>query len=338
MQTPKQLFEFGTESGAGWLAHSSGIETALKLRGPEMHVEGLEFQMFQFYRTVGVCATPSRSEDDSTKPYQILKSMTNRKSTFLSEAQWIQVPWSLQPKNSFHRFLDLAAEVPSLLEQADALPRVKSKSRRLLLRFAGLIHRLKDWENRCGIHLPLGPEYLAPHWGTLSMVSESAQPPVRTHRYPSKYPQSLGTAFDALQGARLMLFYWATTLTLYTTVYDSPPLIECLRCHLGINYYSDDASDKYLSTADGDLRILSRTKACGLADKISLWVDFCSQNAWQSFGPAIAIFSLKTAIHWYQLAYRMKSSLPSLPCAQLQKCVELLGQLTFCDLKGREPR
>lgn len=72
----------------------------------------------------------------------------------------------MQPKNLFHQFLDLASEVPSLLQQADALSWTGAddrstsleESRRLFLQFANLIHRLKDWENRSGTHLPLGPE------------------------------------------------------------------------------------------------------------------------------------------------------------------------------------
>jgi len=55
------MFEFGTESAAGWLAHSSGIETILRLRGPQMHIAGFDWQMFSFYRTVGVrCWIPPR--------------------------------------------------------------------------------------------------------------------------------------------------------------------------------------------------------------------------------------------------------------------------------------
>lgn len=316
-----------------------------------MHVEGLDLQMFQFYRTIGVWALSNAGKyiRSLTKPmyHQILKGIISRKSTFLSEAEWIKVPWSMQPKNSFHQFLDLASEVPSLLEQADALPWTGAddrstsleESRRLLLQFANLIRRLKDWENRSGIHLPLGPEYLAPHWGASSMVSETGQPPVRTHRYPSKNPQSLGTAFDALQSARLMLFYWATTLTLYTTVYDSPPLFEYLCRQADTSFYPDYAGSNSQNFADGDTGVMSQMEASDLADKISVWVDFCSQNAWQSFGPAIAIFSLKAAIHWYQLSQSMalsSSSLFNLPL--LHKCTDLLGQLTFCDSKGCEDR
>jgi hypothetical protein len=48
--------------------------------------------------------------------------MISRKSTFLSNPEWISIPWSLTLKNSFHQFLDLAAEVPGLLELVDTLP------------------------------------------------------------------------------------------------------------------------------------------------------------------------------------------------------------------------
>ncbi|KAL2219947.1 hypothetical protein M432DRAFT_631176 [Thermoascus aurantiacus ATCC 26904] len=233
------------------LLHSSGIETILRLRGPQMHIAGFDWQMFSFYRTVG-----------------ILKALVTRKATFLSQKDWIHIPWTLQPKNTFHQFLDLAAEVPALLERADSLPAsidtalVSSEILDLLHQSADLIRRLKVWERSSGIRLPFGPpQHLPP-----ASYNQARLEPLK-HCYPSKSPQTLGTPFDPLQCTRLMLFYWAITLTLYTTIFENP--------------------------------VLS-----------SLWVDFCSRNAWQSFGPAIAIFSLKVAIRWY-------------------RCLELLERLTF---------
>jgi hypothetical protein len=49
-----QIYEFGTESSTGWLTHTTGIETVLQLGGPRRYVHGLDFQVFQFYRTIGV--------------------------------------------------------------------------------------------------------------------------------------------------------------------------------------------------------------------------------------------------------------------------------------------
>lgn len=267
--------------------------------------------------------------------------MTSRRATFLSKAEWVSIPWSVTPKNCFHRFLDLAAEASGLLEMADNLPStslsgscktIKDAQHRLVIRISNLIQRLKTWEGCSDIHLPHEPSYLIPGWGE-SMVA-SDQPRARIHRYPSKYPLSLGTAFDTLQSARLMLFYWSTVLTLYNTLYGPLSISE---------YSSRGNRDVTLNHVDEEEQTFvlydyihfSELQVDRVADNISIWADFCSQSAWQSFGPAIAIFSLKAAIRWYQFRqtqFSLRSSTSAYRSQQhLQKCLDLLARLTFCD-------
>jgi hypothetical protein len=57
-----QLFEFGTQSSTGWEAHASGIETILQLYQPQIFTNPLGFQLFYFYRTLGVCPFESHVE------------------------------------------------------------------------------------------------------------------------------------------------------------------------------------------------------------------------------------------------------------------------------------
>ncbi|EED12247.1 conserved hypothetical protein [Talaromyces stipitatus ATCC 10500] len=308
-----ELFEFGTQSSTGWETHASGIEAALQLYGSQMLTSPLAYQLFYFYRTIGV-----------------LRSLILRKSTFLSKAEWIEAPWSSRPKNSYHKFLDLAAEVPDLLEQIDSISTGDSLEQhgnlspeRLLRRILNIIHRMKEWERFSGPHLALGPPHRLSSSGTSMTLTDRLQP--RAHRYPTRNTCVNGTDFDKLQSARLMLFHWAVMLTLYTSLYGNSHLFRFSE------YENNNENSHLLSMHDLEFA------AENLAYKVALWADFCCQNAWQSFGPAIGIFSVKAAMKWYEVRLRAYSSgiSHSLAQQQLQKCQTLLAHLTYCD-RNRE--
>jgi hypothetical protein len=257
---------------------------------------------------------------------QVLRSLTLRKSTFLSKAEWINVPWPQGAKNSYHQFLDLAAEVPSILEQIDSLAGGDKPGQyehtfleRLGRQTLDLIHRIKEWEELSSPRLAQGPPHIFSTSGTSMNSTDCLQP--RAHRYPSRRTPATGTPFDELQSARLMLFNWAVTLTLYISLYDKLPVSPYLE-----NMFWNESSHPI------SLHALE-FEAESLAYKVTLWADFCCQNAWQSFGPAIGIFSVKAAMQWYEV--RLKTCLPDtsevLAQQQLQKCHTLLEHLTYCD-------
>jgi hypothetical protein len=118
-----------------------------------------------------------------------------------------------------------------------------------------------------------------------------------------------------------MLFNWAVTLTLYISLYDKFPVLP----YLEKMYWNECSHPISLHGLEFE--------AESLAYKVALWADFCCQNAWQSFGPAIGIFSVKVAMQWYEV--RSKTRLPDasevLAQQQLQKCRTLLEHLTYCD-------
>lgn len=255
-----------------------------------------------------------------------MRSLTLRKSTFLSKAEWIDVPWPQGAKNSYHQFLDLAAEVPNILEQIDSLaagdnlgqyehPSIERLARQTL----DLIHRMKEWEKLNSPRLAQGPPHTFSSSGTSMNSTDRLQP--RAHRYPSRRTAATGTHFDELQSARLMLFNWAVTLTLYISLYDKFPVSPYLE-----NIFFNE-SPHPISVHGLEF------EAESLAYKVTTWADFCCQNAWQSFGPAIGIFSVKAAMQWYEV--RLKTCLPDaselLAQEQLQKCRTLLEHLTYCD-------
>jgi hypothetical protein len=50
----KKLLEFGTENLGGWMVHSGAIDTVLQLSGPDAFTDNLKFEIFQYYRAIGV--------------------------------------------------------------------------------------------------------------------------------------------------------------------------------------------------------------------------------------------------------------------------------------------
>ena len=249
-----------------------------------------------------------------------------RKSTFLSKTEWIDIPWPQGAKNSYHQFLDLAAEVPGILEQIDSLTAGDSLAQcehtfleRLARQIVNLILKLKEWEDLNSPRLAQGPPHTFSSSGTSMNSTDCLQP--RAHRYPSRRSPATSTHFDELQSARLMLFNWAVTLTLYVNIYDKFP----------VSPYSENMYWNEISHAMSVHSL--EFEAESLAYKITVWADFCCQNAWQSFGPAIGIFSVKAAMQWYEV--RLRTCLPDasqvLAQQQLQKCRTLLDHLTFCD-------
>lgn len=251
---------------------------------------------------------------------QILKGLATRKSCFLSNTEWAETWFPGRTKNRFDELLDLAVMAPGLLEQVDnTLAHETETHVALVLRISKLIYQLRIWEESKNFNLPQGPPHAFFASSASMMATDQMQP--RVHRYPSKHPQSLGIAFDEHQSARWLLFEWAIALMLYTGLYSKPYLFNCLK---------DERILEVLSCASIKVTI---QEADLVSEKIMMWADFCSQNAWQSVGPAIAIISIKTTIQWYKLRQRtlLASLLPINAGHQLQKCRTMLDHMTYCD-------
>jgi hypothetical protein len=51
----------------------------------------------------------------------ILNSIKARKKTFLSDPNWILLPWANRPKDMHQKLLDVAVELPTVLEEFDMI-------------------------------------------------------------------------------------------------------------------------------------------------------------------------------------------------------------------------
>ncbi|OJJ29764.1 hypothetical protein ASPWEDRAFT_46512 [Aspergillus wentii DTO 134E9] len=87
-------------------AHVHGALRLIEHRGPENHMYGVEHLLFTELR-----------------PYWVGAALITRSATFLNQEEWKTIPWSAgtTTKDLVHYLLDLAVEIPGILEEYDNL-------------------------------------------------------------------------------------------------------------------------------------------------------------------------------------------------------------------------
>ncbi|KIX10638.1 uncharacterized protein Z518_01722 [Rhinocladiella mackenziei CBS 650.93] len=95
------------ESRNGYISHAAGCEKLVQLRGPEAHTDGLGHQIFVLFRVQG-----------------ILLASVNKKSTFLSEPLWQEVPFRKEPKRPYDHVYDYLNRASELLNRGEMLDRM----------------------------------------------------------------------------------------------------------------------------------------------------------------------------------------------------------------------
>jgi hypothetical protein len=78
-----------------------------------------------------------------------LQSIMSRKSSFLASNEWLTIPFTITPKDSFHSLLDLVFDLAAILECSDAAslsPQSELRVRQdLATRCEDLSRRLEAW-------------------------------------------------------------------------------------------------------------------------------------------------------------------------------------------------
>lgn len=192
------------------------------------------------------------------------------------------LPWLSRDKSLFQQFIDLVTEASGLIECVITLGGTKpdgfdcrsyaEATDRLLSKLLGLIRRMKQWRCSSNIKMPVGPATFTVDSNQLSRASQKRS---RLRGYSNKIGCSIAKDFSQLQAARLLHIYWTTLLELYTAILESAPLISRLT-----TTSQELSGGSGLYPAEDKIRAECRC----LADDISLWSEFCSQNVWQSFG------------------------------------------------------
>lgn len=88
----------------GYHSHHMGGLALLKMRGPDAHISPLGHSLLVFMRM-----------------QQFIYALMTRKSSFLSDADWINRPWSNSAKDPQDKFMDQMYCIPVLLEQTDKI-------------------------------------------------------------------------------------------------------------------------------------------------------------------------------------------------------------------------
>jgi hypothetical protein len=221
---------------------------------------------------------------------------------------WLHVPFRNREKNAYHKFHDFAAEAAEFFEYADALERPSDASvgqnveteqpAQVLHGILDLISRMKTWMRDSKISGLSGPF----RFPNIHIVTRNQLDRATARGYPTKLPSKNGWTFDAIQGQRLMHVYWTVLLDLYMTILDNAVLISLLD-------HSEDLQAQLLgefsmnnnpAAAQRQPRTLLAEDCQRLANEIALYSTVSCHTACQSFGSLVSIYTLETALRWYE--------------------------------------
>jgi hypothetical protein len=249
----------------GWLAHSIGCSRLVRARSPESFTTEKGHQTFLHARlgiTISACTT--------------------RKWCFLSEPQWLTVPWKNHDKNLLHRLLDVMVFLPHLLERLDFLEtnpgldkdQRRSEAQALSAQCVTLDSFAQDWFARACVEAGDRPLW------TTSLAHDPT------------YPFETMISFDNYHIAHAIVFYWSCCLMTQRTRHqlrvllgeDSSDFIEAEReagvdaSHRGYHYYAVNIAQSLLFFTHPDMGVL-----CTNLVLFPLGVTFeCFVNASQS--------------------------------------------------------
>ncbi|KAI8631855.1 hypothetical protein F5Y19DRAFT_463038 [Xylariaceae sp. FL1651] len=284
-----ELCEFGSEDNPGWQTHMQGIAALLQSLGPEMVATDPFLQIYSFCRIVF-----------------IIQGLSRRRSVCAGSLRWKTVPFRNREKNAYHRFYDLAAEACELFECADALeqptdgpqdPNLQTMPpTQVLCGIMDLISRLRAFMRDAEISTMHGP----PAFPDSSSVAKNQLERATARGYPTKLPVGREWMFDAIQGQRLVHVYWTVILGLYMTILDNQILCSLLEKSGDIQAQLIAELDIHSCKADRSATALVTEECRRLANNIAVYSTWACQNVCQSFGSLISVFTLETAIRWYE--------------------------------------
>lgn len=178
----------------GWLSHVAGITRLLQVRGPESYTTDKRHQVFLHVRIIST-----------------IRASTARKRSFLSEPQWLSVPWQNHPKNMLHKLVDVMVFLPSIFEGYDDVEtsidhdpdETRRKRQCLFLKCVDLSAQLERWYTRF-----CAEAKGRPLWHT-SMPDDPLYP------FPHLF------SFDDPQVAYTMMIYWTCSLVIREILYQT---------------------------------------------------------------------------------------------------------------------
>lgn len=243
---------------------------------------------------------------------QIAQAIAQRRSTYLSDPDWMEVPWSNVPKTPFHQLLDIMVALPSIIEQGHHMRGLTSTSR--LLTALEIIDRCWKMDAKLSqFYKELEKKSLGPlYWPELS----NEENPSDDIQLGKVFP----VAFHFLnpRTAHICMLYWATLIILWSGLSYMYKILATMRVDeilKNIAHYCDEncsiASSKdaickrkdqarKLRLAFSDLEHLPplehRRDVVSIGRNICQSLEYCLLAEPRRLGPGLAYFPLKVAI------------------------------------------
>ncbi|RMZ86194.1 hypothetical protein DV737_g198, partial [Chaetothyriales sp. CBS 132003] len=251
------------------------------LRGPEAHQHGFAHSLFLAVRFQG-----------------ILQAMDRHQPTFLTEPEWMEVPWQHEPKTIGDRLWDHIAQAPGILNIADKFDFMRPIE--TLSTALDAIEKCWDMdESMQGLYHILEASVPGPlYWPKLSTRSSSADDDDLGKVFPVSYE------FSSLPTATWSMMYWSALTMMYngmTLLYGVMQQIPTRRDevleHKGANRLLLEGmpacSSDCICGGDGCLRFFDMTKLPQLLPRVDVItvarnvcqsVEFCMQPQNLDFG------------------------------------------------------
>ena len=171
----------------GYASHQDGCARLMELRGPEAHQVGLGHSLFVAVRSL-----------------YTMRSMQHHATMFLTEPDWMQVPWATAPKTESDRLWDCLARAPAIFKRADGFDTWTP-----LEKLCNALEMIDDcWQIDAELEsLYMHLEYSFPgplYWPELSIMEDDDDDGEIGRLFPVAFH------FSHLRIAMIMTMYWAT--------------------------------------------------------------------------------------------------------------------------------
>ncbi|KAH6716682.1 hypothetical protein BKA61DRAFT_546089 [Leptodontidium sp. MPI-SDFR-AT-0119] len=272
-----EVAECPDRSIKGWVGHLNGCSRLFQLRGPKSYKSEMAHRLFLTFRQI-----------------EIQQAIAERRSTFLSQPEWLSHPWKGHQKHISQQLLDLMAETASLIEfayQTVGNPELQARPDILLTTILGIVGqswkldvKLRAFYRRLE-KTTAGPLF----WSKLSTkpvdIDESQE---SANIFPVAYQ------FPTMTVAHSCMVFWATTSILWSGQKALYSLLAAYKAQLDMLTPPGNGPPNLGFDLSELPSLENRVDVSVLAKNICQSVEFCMNAG--PMTPTSAVFPLKVAI------------------------------------------
>ena len=309
---------------------SDGCARLLQLRGPEAHQDGFAHTLFLAIRTPA-----------------ILQALERHAPTFLTQDEWVTVPWKTQPRTLSDQLWDHLALAPGIFATTDRTNSMTPVG--VLTAVLNIIDicwkmdaDLQDFYFALEASIP-GPLY----WPRLSTMSNAADDEVNGRVFPVAFD------FFNLRMAMTLMLYWGTLMMMYnglvllygvlqTMPVTRQAVLETKNAHPLLLKAIPECEADCICNGSGCLALFDMMKIPPLGKRADIRtparnvcqsVEFCMQPSMLDLGPSSVVTPLSIVVDTIQrdpacmrevmwgknVLMEMEDLLPYMKCLRIAK-------------------